>query len=324
MTDFQLRIETSLSDLGPEGWREQVSDICARNGFFEKLGPDHFAGFLEAGNCLLVTFENAETVRENGYDAEPRGFAYARHDGWSHLGIFSETRSWYRDPKIYAFFDRLMDDGFFDDFETVLFYGGDGGEAYAAAAYSVVAPGATVVAIRPQATLDAKMTRWDPRFFKERRMDFNSRYGYAPEMVEAAGRAFIIYDPFERFDACHAALFRRENVTLLPCPLFGRDIEQAFDRMGIHDILLKLAMEQALDAKRFAQLIRARRYDQTYTRDLVGHLLDRDHVWLAQLLCNYMIKRDRTGFFKSKLDDLTDDDDDGDDDASGGMVRSAK
>ena len=308
MADFQLQIQTSLNGLGPASWREQISQICKLNGFFEELGSDHYAGFLEAGNCLFVTFENAPQVRETAYDAEPRGFAYARHEGWSHLGLYSEKRSWYRDPAIFAFFDRLMDEGFFDDFERVLFYGGDGGEGYAAAAYSVVAPGATVIAMRPQATLEAEMTNWDPRFYKERRQDFKSRYGYAPEMLDAAGQAFVIYDPYERFDACHAALFRRENVTLLPCPLFGREIERAFDRMGIHDIMIKLAMDQALDRKRFAQLIRARRYDQVYSRDLVNHLLDRDHVWLAQLLCNYMIKRDRTGYFKSKLDDLADDD----------------
>ena len=105
-------------------------------------------------------------------------------------------------------------------------------------------------------------------------------------------------------DAAHAALFRRENVTLLPCALFGRELDRTFDRMGIHDLMIKLAMDNALGARRFFQLIRARRYDPTYTQDLVNHLLDRDHIWLAQLLCNYMLKRDRTGFFQEKLDEI--------------------
>ena len=303
--DRQLDIETNLIDLGPESWREQIRQISRANGFFEELGSDHYAGFLEAGNNLFVTFENAQRVRNTAFAAEPRGYAYARHDGWSHLAVFSKGVSWFRDPALYAFFDRLMDDGFFDDFDNVLFYGGDGGEAYAAAAYSVSAPGATVIAMRPQATLDAKMTSWDPRFFAERRMDFTSRYGYAPEMLDAAARAFVIYDPQERFDAAHAALFRRDNVMLLPCPLFGRELDRTFDRMGIHDLMIKLAMDNALGKRRFFQLIRARRYDPNYARDLVGHLLDRDHIWLAQLLCNYMIKRDRTGFFQEKLETLT-------------------
>lgn len=306
--DRQIDIETNLVDLGPHSWREQIRQISLANGFFEELGQDHFAGFLEAGNNLFVTFENATRVREHSFDAEPRGYAYARHDGWSHLALFSNGPSWFRDEAIYAFFDRLLDEGFFDDFAHVLFYGGDGGEAYAAAAYSVVAPGATVIALRPQATLAAEMTGWDPRFTKERKMDFTRRYGYAPEMLEAAGRAFVAYDPHEMFDAAHAALFRRDNVTLLPCALFGRALDLTFDRMGIHDLMIKLAMDRILDRRRFFQLLRARRYDPTYARDLVNHLLDRDHVRLAQVLCNYMLKRDRTGYFEEKLADISDDD----------------
>jgi hypothetical protein len=305
MEDRQLDIETDLIDLGPESWREQIRQISVANGFFEDLGRDHYAGFLKAGDNLFVTFENAARVRNFAYGAEPRGYAYARHDGWSHLALFSQGTSWFRDEAIYAFFDRLLDDGFFDGFGHVLFYGGDGGEAYAAAAYSVAAPGATVIALRPQATLEAEMTGWDPRFRRERKADFTSRYGYAPDMLDAAGQAFVAFDPYERFDACHAALFRRDNVTLLPCALFGRELDHTFDRMGIHDLMIKLAMDRALGRRRFFQLIRARRYDPTYLRDLVGHLLDRDHVWLAQLLCNYMIKRDKTGFFQKKLADIS-------------------
>lgn len=301
MEDRQLAIETSLIDLGPASWREQIRQISRANGFFKDLGKDHFAGFLRAGRNLFVTFENAQRVRDIAYNAEPRGYAYSRHDGWSHLAIFSSDTSWFRDPAVYAFFDRLTDEGFFDHFSQVLFYGGDAGEAYAAAAYSVAAPGATVIALRPQATLDPEMTRWDPRFYNERRGNFTGRYGYAPEMLDAARQAFIAYDPYERFDAAHAALFRRENVTLLPCNLFGRALEQAFDRIGIHDLMLKLAMDNALDRRRFFQLLRARRYDRDYIRDVVNQLLDQDHIWLAQMLCNYMLQRDKTGFFKEKL-----------------------
>ena len=119
MEDRQLDIETNLVDVGPESWREQIRQISMANGFFEELGNDHYAGFLEAGNNLFVTFENAQRVRETAYDAEPRGYAYARHDGWSHLALFSKGVSWFRDEAIYQFFDRLMDDGFFDDFDHV-------------------------------------------------------------------------------------------------------------------------------------------------------------------------------------------------------------
>lgn len=309
MEDRQLAIAADLKDLGANDWLAEIDEICEEFGFFEQLGMGHCAGFLEAGNNLLVTFENAEAVREHNIDAEPRGFAYARHDGWSHLALISFTESWFRDEAVYAFFDRLVDEEFFGDFSQIVFYGGDGGAAYAAAAFSVAAPGATVIALRPQATLDAGTAGWDPRYKAARLNDFTGRYGYAPEMIEAADKVFVAYDPHQRFDAVHAALFRKPHVTLLPCPLFGDALDRAFDRMGIQDIMIKLAMDYALDKKRFLQLLRARRYDQTYARTLVRQLIMTNHPRLARVVCEYMLRRGENAFFEQKLAELNASDD---------------
>ncbi len=306
MEDRQLDFQTQLTDLNANDWIGAIDDVCDEFGFFEQLGRAHCAGFLEAGNNLIVTFENAESVRAYNIDAEPRGFAYARHDGWSHLALISFTESWFRDPAIYAFFDRMIDDGFFEDFQNVLFYGSDGGAAYAAAAYSVAAPGASVIALRPQATLEARTTSWDKRYKSARKKNFGNRYGYAPEMVEGARNVFIAYDPYEHLDACHAALFRRPNVTMLPCPLIGDQLDRAFDRMGIHDVMIKLAMDGNLDRKRFGQLLRARRYDQVYVRKLVQHLIKTNHDDFAQVICRYMLNRGASSFFEKKLKELQD------------------
>lgn len=305
MQDPQLTIVTDLTDLEPNAWLAQIDDICDDHGFFEQLGNQHCACFLEAGNNLLVTFENAETIRAHNTDAEPRGFAYARHDGWSHLALISYSESWFRDDAVYDFFDRMTDDGFFEDFEKIVFHGAHGA-GYAAAAFSVAAPGSTVIALCPQATLDAAMTGWDPRHKSQRRQDFNSRYGYAPEMIEAAEQVFIAYDPLQRLDAIHAALFRKPHVALLPCPLIGSQLDRAFDRLGIHDVMIKLAMDGSLDRKRFAQLLRARRYDQTYGRNLVNRLMTTNHKRLAQIMCTYMLQRGQNAFFAKTLRDLTD------------------
>ncbi len=304
MQDPQLTIDTDLTDLEANAWFAQVDDICDEHGFFEQLGAEHCVGFLEAGNNLLVTFENAQTVRAHNTDAEPRGFAYARHDGWSHLALMSFGESWFRDDAVFDFFDRMIDDGFFDDFERIVFHGADGG-GYAAAAFSVAAPGATVIALRPQATLDAGMAGWDPRYKMHRRANFTGRYGYAPEMIDGARKVFITYDPIQRLDAIHAALFRKPHVTPLPCPLLGSQLDRAFDRLGIHDVMIKLAMDGSLDARRFAQLLRARRYDQTYARNLVHRLISTNHKSLARIICTYMLQRGKDAFFAKKLQELS-------------------
>lgn len=305
MEDRQLSFTTDLVHLDADAWLGEIDEVCDELGFFEQLGETHFAGFLEAGNNLLVTFENAEMVRAHNTDAEPRGFGYARHDGWSHLALLSSEESWFRDDAVYDFFDRMIDDGFFDDFEKIVFYGANAG-GYAAAAFSVAAPGATVIALRPQATLDARVAGWDPRYKAHRRQDFTNRYAYAPEMIDAAHNAFIAFDPIERLDAGHAALFHKPHVTLLPCPLMGDELDRAFDRMGIHDIMLKLAMEGVLDGKRFSQLLRARRYDQTYMRTLVNWLMMNEHKRLAVIMCTYMLQRGQDEFFASTLQALSD------------------
>lgn len=303
MDDKQLDFKTDLKDLDANDWLGEIDEICDDVGFFEQLGQRHFAGFLEAGNRLLVTFEDTEVIRSHNVDAEPRGFTYARHDGWSHLALLSNGESWFRDEAVYDFFDRLVDDGFFEGFETIVFYGANGG-GYAAAAFSVAAPGATVIALRPQATLDARATGWDPRYRAHRRLDFIGRYGYAPEMLEASKQAFIVYDPAQRLDAGHAALFRKPDVTLVPCPLLGGELDKAFDRIGIHDPMLKLAMDGELNAQRFLQLLRGRRYDQTYTRTLVRWLVMNRHPRLAEILCQYMLQRGQNEFFANTLETL--------------------
>ena len=305
MEDRQLSLEINLSDLDANEWLAEIDDLCEEHGFFEQLGRSHCAGFLEAGNNLLVTFENAERVRAHHPDAEPRGFDYVRHEGWSHLAIYSFSESWFRDKAIYEFFDRLIDDGFFEDFQNVVFYGGDGGAAYAAAAYSVAATQATVIALRPQATLDARWTSWDDRYNSARKQSFTDRYGYAPEMIDGAGKVFIVYDPHEPLDACHAALFRKPDVTHVPCPLFGTNLDLALDRLGIQDVIIKLAMDGRLDGQRFRQLLRARRYDLTYVRNLVDHLIKADRRASAAAICRYMVVRGQTSYFKQKLSMLS-------------------
>ena len=64
-----------------------------------------------------------------------------REHRWSHMALISDSDTWFRDPAVYGWFDRLVDEGFFDEFDRVLFYGA-GPCGYAAAAFSVSAPGA--------------------------------------------------------------------------------------------------------------------------------------------------------------------------------------
>ncbi|WP_106744635.1 phosphoadenosine phosphosulfate reductase [Yoonia maritima] len=303
MIDRQSAFVTNLANLSQNAWLGEIDDICDELGFFEQLGRSHCAAFLEAGNNLLVTFENIPDVQEHNPDAEPRGFPFTRNEGWSHLALLSFDAGWFRDEAVIDFFDRMTDDAFFEDFENIVFFGANNA-GYAAAAFSLASPGSTIVALNPQATLEPISAGWDTRFRTARRTDFSGPYGYAPDMIEGAKEVFVAFDPQERLDACHAALFRKPHVTLLPCPLMGGELDRTFDRLGILEVIIKLAMAGSLTAKRFHQLLRARRYDDVYGQDLVSHLVRSNHTGLARVICEYKLQRGKNPFYAKTLADL--------------------
>lgn len=300
MQDDLNVFDTSLADLSKGEWRKKISDIAEEHGYFQALGKRHFAAFIEDKPVLLVTFETVQGLRTLSERSHPFGWELFKTQGWSHLSIISDGDTWFRDPQIYAYFDRLIDDGFFDEFEQVVFYGA-GSCGYAAAAYSVAAPGATVVAVQPQATLDPRMTEWDGRFKKMRRADFNKRYGYAPDMLDAADQAYIVYDPYEKLDAAHAAMFTRSNVKKLRMPNMGNSLQSEMTRMEILLPLILTAADDNLTTLRFAKLFRARRDNRAYLHRLMRKLSSNNRNPLTKMLCEHVTSRGRAPRFASML-----------------------
>lgn len=252
-------------------WLVIMEEIGEEAGYFESLGARHSAFFSDQGPVLLVSFETVSGVRAAGGGQMPLGYQIAAPRGWSSLTILAHEDSWYRDRAVFGFFDRLTDDAFFEDFDRVVFYGaGMGG--YGAAAFSVVAPGATVLALAPQASLDMSVAEWDRRFMSARRLDFTTRYGFAPDMIEGAGKVFLLYDPLMQIDAVHVAMFRGSHVTRLRARHIGRDPQAELARMNVLRPLIDAACTGTLSAHRFARLWRARQTHAQYLGRLVGRV----------------------------------------------------
>jgi len=222
-------------------------------------------------------------------EARPMGWDLGRALGWSHLCLASKTDSWFREGRVYGYFDRLVDDGFFEEFDQVIFYGA-GPAGYAAAAFSVAAPGAKVLAIQPQATLDPRMTEWDERFRRRRRLDFTSRYGYAPDMIDAADRAVILYDPDIEEDAMHAALFARANVTRFRMRFMGPRLDRSLMRMNILLRIIAQFSAGKLDTAALARLYRARRTHVPYLKTLLTRLEDDGRHYLTARLSQAVMR----------------------------------
>ncbi len=285
-------------------WFQRIEDIGEELGYFEPLGAKHSAFFVDDTTTLLVTFETVANIRESGEGQMPLGHTIAKAQGWSHLCIIADGDTWYRDVAVYRFFDRLTDDAFFEDFDRVVFYGAEMG-GYAAAAYSVTAPGAVVLAVQPVATLDPAIVPWDTRFPGTRRLDFGDRYGYAPDMTEGAGDVFVAYDPALVPDAMQAALFTLPHVVKLRCPNIGPKLEAALQGMGILPDLIAAAGKGELSVERFAKLYRARRDYTPYQRALLRRLDRVNRPFLGAIACRALLARHPSPRYQRRLEALT-------------------
>lgn len=293
-------ISTDLSDAE---WLKALRGIGEKGGYFSSLGDKHAAVFIEQSHkVLFVSFELLFTVRSISDTGMPLAFDICARRGWSHLTLIAETQDWYRDKRIWSYFDRLVDYGFFEDFDHVIFYG-SGMCGYAAAAFSVAAPGATVLLVSPQATLDRRRTAWDDRFPTTRRLDFTSRYGFAPDMLEAADAAYVIFDPDETEDAMHASLFQGPNINHFRYRR-GRAgaIEADLRALSLISALADSAAKHELTPPVLAKHMRRRRRHVPYLRALLARVLAEDRPRLTARLCRAVLAEQPIPRFKHHLE----------------------
>lgn len=268
-------------------------------GHFERLGGQHWSWFHDDGPVLLVTFEPLWRFVA-GDVSLGLGHAVAGPQKWSQLCLIGDGDEWYRAPDIWRHFDRLIDDGFFDDFDRVLFYG-DGPAGHAACAYAVAAPGAQVLAVRPYATLEPSRAGWDRRHVAARRLDFTSRYGYAPDMVDGAGRVVVVYDPRAGQDCAHAAQFRGPHVMHLPCPNAGAALPEVLAATGILGRMLQELAEDRLTPARFYRMWRWRRQSAPYLRELMFAAEAAGNFARAHAVCDWALRHVPTPRFRKRL-----------------------
>lgn len=271
MTNDSIEIYDASEAETDDDWLAIMDEIGEESGYLEPLGDQHSAFFSDLGTVLLVSFETLSGIRGAGGGQMPLGYQIAAPRGWSSLSIIAHDETWFRDRFVYGFFDRLIDDAFFEDFDHVVFYGaGMGG--YGATAFSVAAPGCTVLALAPQATLDTEMADWDRRFLKARRLNFTDRFGYAPDMTDGSAQVFLVYDPIQQVDAVHAAMFRGSHITKLRARHIGRDPQAELAMINVLRPLIEGACANTLDAGAFYRLWRARRRHPQYLGRLAGRV----------------------------------------------------
>jgi hypothetical protein len=285
-----------------DSWADIATGLAGADGFFRDSGMHSFL-FMPRGSTLVVTFDNLDLAMDKRDDRRPWGFAFIEKQGWSMLGVMANGWTWYRDPWVCDQFEALAAEGFFARFDRVVFYGASMG-GYAACAFVAACPGADVVAISPQSTLDKTVVPWETRYSTAWDKDFTGKYGDAAGAVAAAGRASILYDPYEPLDAGHADRLTGANVMKLRTPLLGHRLGSSLGQMGILSPIILAALDGSLTDTQFYRLLRARRDFPRYQRELFQRTLAKGRAGLARRVGRWVLARNDNRFIRLAMKGL--------------------
>ncbi|KAA2311784.1 hypothetical protein E0K93_19475 [Puniceibacterium sp. HSS470] len=265
-------------------WYAEIFPAGNSRGFFHNLG-DHSAVFIQReSRQLVVSFDNLAEAGGRHYNREPWGGKFIAEQNWSHLGIFAQGPTWYRDAALITFLESLRDTGFFSQFDRVAFCGASMG-GFAAMAFASLAPGATVLAFSPQTTLAASIVPWEERFAKGRAQDWALPHGDAADELSHAGSVYVVCDPFEALDKQHLdRLGHVPTLIALRAPGLGHKSALLLRRMDRLKPVMKGAIDGTLTRREFARLIRDRRDLYLYKTTMDGHLRARNRPERADRL----------------------------------------
>lgn len=257
-------------------WYGEIFPAAPADGWYQKIG-EHAASFVERDKQqLVVSFDNLSDAGYPYPDIEPWASKFVRENGWSHLGIYSRGPSWYRDRRLITLLERLSQDGFFQQFDNVALIGTSMG-GFAALTFSSLCPGATVVALSPQSTLNEALVPWENRFRKGRARDWTLPFSDASEQLAQLGRAYLLYDPFFTRDKKHIMRMPQDRLIHLRGFGFGHKSAVVLRRMGLLKSFMKGAITNSLDTAEFYRAIRARKDLYIYRVNMENHLDLRGH-----------------------------------------------
>lgn len=285
---------------GSEPWASIAARLAGPEGFYREAAEHAFLYVPRSTDTLVVTFDNLDIAMEKREDRRPWGFSFIEKQGWSMLGVTAAGWTWFRDPWVAAEFDRLRDEGFFARFGRVVFYGASMG-GYGACAFSAACPGADVVAISPQSTLDRGLTPWETRYRTAWGRDFGGPYGDAAVASLTARRVTLLYDPYEPLDAAHVARFEGANVMKLRAPLMGHRLGSSLHQMGILSPITLGALAGTLTEAEFYRILRARKGFARYQRELFKRAMARGHEQLARRMARWVLTRGDNRYIRKAL-----------------------
>lgn len=259
----------------PPLWYLDIYPNGQFTGFYQNFGK-HAVNFVDRkSNRLVITFDNLAEAGGRHYDRDAWAAKFIGENGWSHLGIMAAGPTWFRDPDLIAFLDKLKADGFFAKFDHVALAGASMG-GFGAMTFASLSPGATVIAFSPQITLDTTLLPWESRFPKGRAQDWSLPYSDARDGLAQAGKIYIAYDPFQTIDKKHVeTLDHMDNIIHLKSFGMGHRTSLVLRRMDQLKAVMSKAIGGTLTSHEYHKLIRSRKSIYVYRQTMEFYLNER-------------------------------------------------
>ncbi|WP_428513228.1 glycosyltransferase family 2 protein [Roseovarius sp.] len=261
-------------------WFDELRPGGDGEGFMERHLRHSLMFVRRPVNRLLVTFDNLSNVNDSSAEREPWAFKFAQDVNISHLGVMAHVADWYRDGDLIARFEKLRDEGFFEGYDRVIFAGVSMG-GFAAIAFGSLVPGAHVVSVNPQSTLDTGLVPWETRYEGGRRQDWTLPLSDAAALTAGLGRVSIFYDPYHALDKQHVGRFSGDNIHVFHCRHSDHKTAVFMRKIGALKPVMHAAIFGDVDPVEFYRLYRARRDLRWYKNQVTAYFNDRGRDEMA-------------------------------------------
>lgn len=284
--------ETEMELGGPPSWYKEIFPTGPQTGFYHKFA-EHAVVCVERDlKTLVISFDNLSQTKNKRFDRDAWASKFLADKNVSHMGIFANAPTWFRDMNLIAFLEEKRDSGYFNKFQNVVLTGTSMG-GFAAITFSSLIPESTVVAFSPQSTLDTKLVPWEDRFKRSRRRDWSLPYSDAAKEIKAAKAIYLIFDPLERNDRLQAGRLQGDNVIPLKAPGLGHKTAFVLRHMQSLKPIMEQGIDGTLTLQSFSDLIECRKTSTKYRKNISTKLRETGHPRLQKIFLMGVRKRMR-------------------------------
>ncbi len=271
--------------------RAKTVAAAARMTAFHLAGEQCDLRAVVRSDIALVTFDNLASIDERPATGPwvPWLWAHAERLGFSLVGVQSHAKDWYRNPEAARHITGLEARGFFKQFREVLFVGASMG-GFAAVCFAGLVPGARVLAFSPQSSLNRQVAPFERRYpWPYKRFDWESP-GFldAADYLALVPGGHILFDPHVTEDQLHAERLTTDKVRPVKLPFSEHTSVRTVAKAGALDHLLRVVAEKGEIDTTFWRLMRNRRNDKPWAKQLVRDLEARGDGPLLRQACAFL------------------------------------